>query len=1159
MSDVGTHSSPSVRPRDANFWDVPTPRQARRRLFEALRFEVLGPELPEEVLGESPLTRYVTGMLAPFGTGIPDDERDEELTVSGHTEESGSVDFGPPMSQGITPSSIGLSFLVPSRIKKLVARVTWGDYHAEEVPEENQEDSAAVEEEDDDDDDHEETEEKPTKRVEGKPTEKRRRPRLRWVRTPQNPNACVIELKPEAGLQRLPVVRDDLVTVEHLCRAIGDQLAVSVFLVNRRSKGKRARPPVHHWIFQPALSVSSGSGEPVFIPRELEPGLAHSDRDRESNRLLFRKRREFAIGHGCAAEWTKADEQQRVQEVRTQLIPEFEVPRVDPRPLSGPRLEMQTLANVTRGEELRTIITPLLDEYAKWIEQQKHDIAGLGSDLQDVGRSHIDECLSALKRMRQGMALLIEDTQALKAFRFANRAMLLQRSHTIWAGQRRRDPKMAPANPTLEGSWRPFQLAFILLNLRALIDPLSEDRRIGDLLWFPTGGGKTEAYLGLAAFTMALRRQRSLAGMRTDAGMAVFMRYTLRLLTIQQFQRAATLLCACEYLRHEDADTWGDHRFSIGLWLGMDGTPNNHDESRRALARIQQDPSEEGANPCQLESCPWCGEGLKPHDYWTDGEALRTRVACPRAACHFSRSNTEIGLPVLVVDEEIYRECPSMLIATVDKFAQMPWNGEVQSLFGFVTRECDRCGFLTPDSDHSNAHRASGTTTAALMIRETERLAPPDLIIQDELHLISGPLGTLVALYETAVDFLSTRDQSRTRIGPKIVASTATVRRAFEQVQAVFERDLRIFPPPGLEPADSFFALETPVSEAAPGRLFVGVCAPGKSMKTAYVRVAASLLSSSAGLRRNQALAEPYSTLVSYFNSLRELGGAIRLIDDDIPARLDQLKTAGFPRRTRPVYVELTSRIRQEAIPHLLRRLEWRHDSPRKDEDPLPLDAVLASNMISVGVDIDRLGLMTVTGQPKTTAEYIQATSRVGRQAWGPGLVVTLYNWSRPRDLSHYERFAHYHATLYRNVEAASATPFSSRALDRGLRGVYVAMTRLGSDDLSQENGASRFDPHDSRVARIIEAFRRRAEVIADAETAAALVESLRGLGDEWWAYRQNQLRYGWRSPNPAQLPSEDVLLRVPEGGRIGHWPAPQSLREVEQRSLIRVFGIDAR
>ncbi len=1136
-----------VFPRDDGFWQIATPRDARARLLESLRLELLGPETADEELRESPVSRYAAGMLAPFGTAVPDEERDEELSDGADDEEAGASELGPPISQAITPSSIGLSFIVSAETGTLTVQATWGDYRVEEIPEDDEQTvpSEATT-------DHSADGEVPPKQT-------RRRPRVRWVRAPRKPEALIIKLKPNVGLQRVEIDKGDGVTVEHLCRTLGDRLAVSVFLVNRRNRTERVRPPVDRWVFQPALVVRSLSAESVFLPRELEPALAHPDRDAESNRLLFRNRREFAIGHGCAAEWTKHKETDRAEEVRTELIPQYEIPKVDPRAVGGRGLEMAAMAEVRSGEELRQLLKPMLDEYAEWIDQKQRAIADLAVDLQPVARLHVEDCTTTLERMRHGVDDLVDDEDAFQAFRFANRAMLLQRSHTVWARERRRDSNAAPPKPSLDGEWRPFQLAFILLNLAGLINVGSEDRNIADLLWFPTGGGKTEAYLGLAAFTMALRRRRSIAGMRTDAGLAVLMRYTLRLLTIQQFQRAATLLCACEVLRSENSDTWGDYRFSIGLWLGRRGTPNSHDESRRALTRLQEDSSEEGPNPCVLESCPWCGEPLTPDNYWTDKETLRTRVACPREACPFHRSNNGSGVPVIVVDEEIYRECPSMLIATVDKFAQMPWNGDVQSLFGFVSRECDRCGFLTAATKHVDAHRKSGTRGVSVAVRETERLAPPDLIIQDELHLISGPLGTLVGLYETAVDFLSSRRHNGQRVGPKVVASTATVRRAFDQVQSIFQRSLRIFPPPGLEPEDSFFAIERPVDDEAPGRLYVGICAPGKSMKTAYIRVAASLLSSAAGIRRHPSLAEPYMTLVSYFNSLRELGGAIRLMDDDIPARLEQLRTAGLPRRQRPIYEELTSRIKQEQIPHLLRRLERRHDAPRTENDPLPLDAVLASNMISVGVDIDRLGLMTVSGQPKTTAEYIQATSRVGRQPWGPGMVVTIYNWSRPRDLSHYERFRHYHTTLYRNVEAVSATPFSSRALDRGLRGTYVAMTRLGSEEWSPEDGASRFDPDASRVTSVIEAFRRRAESVADAATATWVVEALKGLGDEWWGYRQNPLRYGWRSPDPAQTPAEDVLLRVPEGGRLGHWPAPQSLREVEELSRVRILGIHDR
>jgi hypothetical protein len=1142
VSGVGNTGNEKF-PRDDAFWDAKTPREARSRLSDALRFELLGPERPDEELRESPLTRYATGMLAPFGTSVADEERDEEV-ADGEDDEPGSAEFGPPISQSITPSSIGLSFLVPFDTKVLVVRSEWGDYDGQEIPEEETNQPPA---EVDDLGEINELEAPP------KPTP--RRARFVWVRSPKNSGEKTIQLKADGGIQSVPAIEGDAIKIEHLCRKVGDRLAVSVFLVNRRVSERDSRPAVDRWIFQPLLVLKFGSSNGAFLPRELEPALTHSDRDRESNRLLFRKRREFAVGHGCATEWLEIEGGERAREIRSEILPAYELPKVEPRPLAAASFEMEAFARVGSSDELQNLLSPLLTGYANWIADKRGEIGTLPSDLQPVANAHLDDCETALQRMGRGIKALVDDKEAFRAFRFANHAMLLQRSHTTWSQQRRRDSAAAPQSPVLEGRWRPFQLAFILLNLHGLIDPNHADRNVCDLLWFPTGGGKTEAYLGLAAFTIALRRRRSIAGVRTDAGLTVLMRYTLRLLTLQQFQRATTLICACEYLRQKQSDIWGHYRFSIGLWLGMKGTPNSHDEARRSLLLIQADPSEEGPNPCQLESCPWCGESLRPSNYWIDGDALRTRVACPRDGCLFSKEKTPEGIPALVVDEEIYYECPSMLIATVDKFAQMPWNGEVQSLFGFVSRECERCGFLTPSSTHTKTHRVP-KGSPPIQIRDTERLAPPELVIQDELHLISGPLGTLVGLYEAAVDFLSSGRQNGAHVRPKIIASTATVRRAFEQVQAVFQRNVRVFPPPALEPEDSFFALERSVSDESPGRLYLGVCAPGKSMKTAYIRVAASLLSSVGGLRKNPALAEPYTTLVSYFNSLRELGGAIRLMDDDIPGRLDQLRNAGFPKRGRPNYVEMTSRIRQEEIPRLLRRLELRHDSPSAGDDSIPLDAVLASNMISVGVDIDRLGVMTVTGQCKTTSEYIQATSRVGRQPTGPGLVVTIYNWSRPRDLSHYERFRHYHSTIYRNVEAVSATPFSSRAIDRCLRGVFVAMARLGSDSWSGETEARNFDSRDARVHAIIESIRSRADLIADRTTSDQIVRALTALGDEWWGYTQQPLRYGWRAPDPSQVPQEDVLLRTQEGGSRGHWAAPQSLREVEEQCPVRVLGL---
>ncbi len=1141
-------------PLDADFWKRSDPTDARDALIETLRYELLGPLQPQEEIDESPLTRYVIGMLAPFGTLVAPEE-DEPLDSPGGIEEqgdppdvgsdqAGETDASPPMSQALSPSSIGMSCLVPGSVRQLLVTARWGDYerlrdgHGEEENEQTASEHAA------------EGAEAPNERQKPK-----RRPPQRWKRVPAEVTEIAVDLRPQQGLRRRRVRGDDEIYLEHVTRPIGTALAVSLFLVNRRERPEQGRPPANNWIFQPAIEASC-KGDARFLPREPEPLASTTDADMESNALLFRKRREFAVGHGSAVTWQE-DTPVTATSISTVALPQFELSQVQPHAIEGVSFDMEELADASDGEALACLLRPLVEAYRQWIEIKRQAIAHLPLDLQATATDHLRLCDEAADRVDGAIDLLRDDPVARGAFTFANRAMLLQRSHSEWASARQDDREHAPPSPTIAGTWRPFQLAFILLTLRGIADPGHADRRLGDLLWFPTGGGKTEAYLGLAAFTMALRRLRPLPGFRTDAGATVLMRYTLRLLTIQQFQRASTLLCACEVIRRADEERWGSRRFSIGLWLGRQATPNRHEDSRRALTRLRADESDDRSNPCQLESCPWCGENLPrsdPQIWIDDGDAVRTRVFCPRAECEFTGLATDEGLPVVVVDEEIYRECPTLVIATVDKFAQMPWEGEVQALFGRVNRECSVCGFLTPDSKHPSTHKG-GT------VRPCERLAPPDLIIQDELHLISGPLGTMVGLYETAVDALSRRSQNGHFIRPKVVASTATIRRAFEQIKSLFDRELRVFPPLGLEPEDSFFASEIPPSETTPGRLYLGVMAPGKSMKTALIRTSAALLSAGAGLAKEDAnLADPYLTQVAYFNSLRELGGAVRLMDDDIRARLDQLDTRGLPKRNRPIYAEMTSRVSSSEIPKLLRQLKTPHNAPRDSDSLLPLDAVLASNMISVGVDVNRLGLMTVLGQPKTTAEYIQATSRVGRQRTGPGLVVTIYNWVRPRDLSHLERFEHYHATLYRHVEAVSVTPFSSRARDRGLAGTFVAMHRLRDFFLAPDDAAAKFDPASPDVDLVQELVLERVmDILSDSETIDEVRRELKSLRDEWGDLAHQALIYGWRPPLPhVTPPPSEVLMQPAEGGPFGHWRVPGSLREVEEQSLIYLKGLRA-
>lgn len=1089
-----------------------TPKEVRNLLMEWLRNELLGPAGGEEELLEAPpVSHYLCGMLAPKNSQIVPEENEDSETEESETDDASDYGDIIPLGNALNPSSIGLSVLTESTPQKIQAHAKWGRYTK-------------------------------ISEKERKPGEKgswRRRPFL-WTIT--------IDLNGKDSRGGLECPDDPGVRLEWLAQSQAGQLALSIFIVNAKTVPGAIHRNDEHWLFQPEIELQ-GADKTAFPFLAKRPRGQRADADSATNDILYRNRLEFATGHGVSVDWERTDlPRQRAGMTKTVIIPAFEVPNLIPSVSETINLSMRDLAECPDQKKLNDMLSPLPDEYAKWIESVDLRIPSLPSDSRPIAKKNIALARETVERIRAGIEVLKNDARAFQAFQFANQAMVLQRAHTEWAAHYKKTGKR-DTPPELNGAWRPFQMAFILLSIAGIVDPLRADRGLTDLLWFPTGGGKTEAYLGITAFTLAFRRLRGkLEGMRADAGVSVLMRYTLRMLTIQQFQRAASLMCACDLLRQKNISDFQDEPFRIGLWVGRDTTPNSFLESKEAISSLKNGESPRAGNPMQLTSCPWCGEKLTHTEWKTDELKQRTLVGCSRKECEFSFENSGGGgLPVVVVDEEIYRQVPSVLLATVDKFARLPWVGKAQSLFGIVKDHCSRHGFIAHAEDHSESHRETGRSRRDFTY-PTDPLLPPELIIQDELHLISGPLGTLVALYETAIDWLCSFKKDGHIIRPKVVASTATIRRAPEQVRSLFNRDIRIFPPPVLDAEDSYFARESPLDEK-PGRLFVGISAPGKSMKTALLRVYALLLVAAEVQRRVDApSADPYMTLVGYFNSLRELGGALRLVQDDVRSRIMFLvKRLNIQPKYIDNPVELTSNVDAIEIPLVLSKLENSFGVPGVP-GPRPVDVLLASNMISVGVDINRLGLMVVAGQPKTTSEYIQSTSRVGRQF--PGLIVTVYKWSRPRDLSHYESFKSYHSSLYRHVEAISVTPFSSRARDRGLHGILTAMCRLRLPNLSKDLDASRFSKEDGGVKDVIRAILDRVKELEPSrpDLLEAVEDEIRALADDWAKNAAGgNLRYAWQSPYKKDPPSGSImLLRPAESEDQGIWKTPNSLRDVE-------------
>lgn len=1093
-----------------------------------------GPE--EELVGMSVRDRYLVGRLAPQETRI--EEADDLSNASGRvdTEDSdGEIDAS--TNQSLVPSSIGFTFCIDGSVKEVELVASWGRYERGE-----------------------------SNKINGKTA----KPLRAWKRIPSG-GTTIIEIR-DSHIKPLQIDVDcpDVVIQGMISNPLdnGDRL-VTLFLINNQISPAQNQDQA--WLFQPELLVRDPQNQAIFRRRPIIQ-TEDFDEERESLEMVYRHQVEFAVGHGISVHATPADEgSERAVQISTKVIPDYEVPitetpGLEPEDRSAMRemvesgyLDMELLAELD-NTDLEIALNILANDYAEWINEQRERIVNSVVGYEESGADAMDRCDQILERLREGIAVLKSNSQALEAFRFANRAMATQRIRSIYALSMRRgeSTNLDEINIRENRSWRPFQLAFILLSIPALADPTHRDRTepleaYADLLWFPTGGGKTEAYLGVAAFTMAIRRlQGNLGGFDSGRGLAVIMRYTLRLLTLQQFQRATALICAMEVLRRKEPKLWGTQPFTIGLWVGQKVTPNTTKESHAAIEKERDGKFRGGSTPAQLTSCPWCGSEIAPgRDIRVDLDTGRTLIFCgdKYGRCEFSQVKSKnLGLPVLVVDEEIYRQPPSMLIATVDKFAMMAWKGQVRTLFGRVTQECLRHGLLWPDADCNGNHKKKGYLPAT-SVKNVSSVRPPDLIIQDEFHLISGPLGTMVGLYETVVDESCTWEMNGKKVRPKVIASTATVRKAQEQMNNVFLRQVSIFPPHGLDVADNFFSIQRSV-EKKPGRCYMGICSPGSSRPAVLIRIYVAMLTAAQSLYNHfEQAADPYMTLVGYFNSLRELGGMRRLAEDDVQTRsyrveMSDVERPGLSQRSVKNVDELTSRVSSKEIPKKLDQLEVKFKSSWEKGETRAIDVVLATNMLSVGVDVNRLGLMVVNGQPKSTAEYIQATSRVGRSF--PGLVCTVLTWSRPRDLSHYETFEHYHGTFYKHVEAQSVTPFAPRALDRGLTGTMVSLLRMNHSVLNPNVGAQHLDNHTKPEAEYVKQIvKNRAWKVKNEE---AMNNALQMSSERIDIWAREAARPGRRLGYEKEYGQGDLMALLKKPGVLA-WDGltvPMSLREVE-------------
>lgn len=1049
---------------------------ARRKLVDWLRLQLIGPAMHGNLQGISPLDRYPTGALFPIlsnGEGVDpafEDSHDESIDDALDDDSvAGAVEPAVKHRRYIPPSAVGFSFYVQEKNWRIRVNCRAARYERT-----------------------------------GERDELGRFKRQEYERIALGGDEAELMF---TAPKRVDVLLDEHDTpragVDVQARRHGEGTIITVSLFNKQSVDASESGQVSYeqrgekTLFEVELRCYLDEGTVGTYPH-VEYSLLN-DEEQELE-IQYQERKIYAIGHGAAADWLEKDT--GVAEIWSNFMPCVEVPQVtaDVARDENQILSMAYLASLaTQGSAVCDELHHFVETYANWVGQQarlKDQFSGLEKQAGTRITARMEQ---SLQRMRAGVRLLKTNPMAVRAFALANQAMSDQMCQADITKGINRDP--------ISYKWRPFQLAFLLTTLESTVDEQSDFRDVVDLIWFPTGGGKTEAYLGLIAFLIVWRR---LKFPDTGGGTTTLMRYTLRLLTTQQFQRATRMICALELIRRNHPGL-GNEAITIGMWVGSATTPNTFDKAKQLVERARND-SEGALRSLVLERCPWCGDRFDAQrSYIASADAFHFR--CSNRECSFG-AHDDGKLPCSVIDEALYKHPPTLLIATIDKFARLAWEERTSAFFG------------------KNANR------------------PPELVIQDELHLIASALGSVAGLYEAALHTVL----ASKNIYPKYIASTATIRMAETQVERLYASKVTIFPPPGLSCDDSYFAKTVPI-HVRPGRLYVGYFAPMLDRQHCMAPLTAVLLMAPESVFPNgepdrELLLDAWWTQVVYHGSLRGVGNSHNSFMIDVRDWCSRLKqeaelSGDKLKRPAPHIAQLTGISSAEENARTFSRLE--HNRQHAEG----IDAVLATNMVSVGLDVGRLALMVINGQPLTTAEYIQASSRVGRSEV-PGIVITNYYRDQARSLSHYENFRPYHESFYRFVEPTSVTPFTYQARMRALHAALVIAIRYSCSHLLSNATADSFDINNEKVQKVISLLKIRC-VKADPARREEIVQHLDSLLEQWQE-RVVFCRSAKRKLNYQSMDSDkasDRLIYTHEDKIAGLWPTLHSMRNVEKTGLL--------
>ncbi|MBA2846637.1 hypothetical protein HNP88_000821 [Methanococcus maripaludis] len=1253
----------------------------RRELISEMIMEVYGPRPkktsdlldseeeilkipdPTEIVDYDPLREYITGAIIPAKCKntffMEENDTKSEISESESSDEIKMPSLGVELDPKLRPQSFGISFISNSENPEIELCATWARY--------------------------------------SKKGDK-------WIRKPE-----IIPIKTifEPGTKQIYEENDGNISLHFKRLKRGNKYILIIHMLNNLN----SRPDCYGdeltacTIFQPSLRINLKEDE--FSNMDFGK-IMDSEEDRTLN-YLYRDKKVLARGHMCSTVWKDIDpvktmsggyiepeilwidgvhfkETGKIDEetylkfmaptLRTDFVPVFSIPA----PLFDwpeeyndlkPELSAEKLSEMWDINEIDSCLEPLKKSYGRWITKNESEFSNDNENTDIVGKI-IENQKKCLERLETGINLLKTDENARLAFCFANKVINLQYE---WS------------SPAKEFKWRPFQLAFFLTNLESVYNENSKYRDMVDLMWVPTGGGKTEAYLALIAFLIASRRRKGIVDDEptVGAGTSVLIRYTLRLLTIQQFRRTLKMVTLAEYLRImenscsrgwkpkkcsiESSWIYGSPKFSIGMWVGGAVTPNKICDSIDALERKNSN-----GDPAQVTTCPICGtplavnkgvsefklvltfknpnndgvvdnsisklnkylipnskdgfvkkiskitdenfvildmdlyfqDELKEEDfgkirkavsgmellcsdvsrpgYFINGGTKNRKdfeIYCPNPGCNlnnnvdfkegvpynFENSETSgdglympgadryafygnrMPIPAYTVDDQVYHRCPTVLVCTVDKFAQLAFEPRSAAIFGNVKNYSVDYGYYRSEVPKNSAKNWNNPKNNV----EVDPFRPPELIIQDELHLIEGPIGSMYGLYENAIDSLIKSGN----IMPKYIVSTATIKNADYQIKQLYSRNYFQFPPYGSTIDDSFFVRSLDKkyiwNEDKAGRVYLGIYAPSMGPHTPNIRIVSRLISS-VNFRKNYQKYINFKTLVWYFNAIRELGSGRALYREDI---IEHLKNSfNMPNWEPENSVELSSITDSLEIPTLLTGLENEGNSSCPSENK---DVMFTTSMFGTGVDISHLSTILVGGQPKTTSQYIQATGRVGRSVGGLSLVFL--RAGRPRDLSHYELFPAYHQRIYLDVEPCSVSPYSKGCMDKAMGPVLVSYLR------NKHNSHVEWDGTDGKVI-----LKNGAE--DDYEEFISCLSS-KTIKPENWSEFENHIKSQWETwhnyaeglskeelvfnekYNPKKSPEKNVVLGTSaheyKGKKIVFKKAPYSLRDVEESIILGV------